>query len=709
MRYRHILRRLLRTPAFSTVAVLTLALGIGANSAIFSVIEGVLLKPLPFARPQELIGVWHTAKLVNLPELNMSPFLYFTYRDQNRTLQDIGMWDTESSTVTGLAEPERVDTLQVTDGVLPLLGVPPEIGRWFSRQDDSPGSPETAMLMYGYWQLRFGGDRSVIGRRLMLDGVAHEIIGVMPERFHFLDFKPSLIIPMRLDRAKTFLGGFSNQGLARLKPGVTIAQASADVSRMIPIAMQAFPPFPGFSRKLFEDAHIGPELHPLKQDVVGNIGGTLWLLMGTIGMVLLIACANVANLLLVRADGRQQELAIRAALGAGRSVIARELMLESLTLGVAGGVAGLGLAYAALRLLVKIGPANLPRLSDISIDGWVLLFTLAVSLGAGLLFGAIPVLKHAGPHISSTLRGGGRTASLSRERHRTRNVLVVVQVALALVLLISSGLMIRSVAALHNVQPGFTDPDRLQTLHVSIPETQVKDEAAVMRMEQAIVDRLAAIPGVDAVALSSLLPMDSQGWSDPVYEEDHPAPENQLPPLRHYKFVSPGLIAAMGNHLVAGRDFTWNELYAKRPVAMISENLARELWRTPQAALGKRVRESAANPWYEIVGVVGDEHDTGLDQKPGSSVYWPLLMDNFAGSKVFVWRTPFYVVRSARTGTAGFLNEMQRAVWSVNSNTLLGGGAGKSGTCGISQWSRHPLPGFQRQLPDKGRNLPSQR
>ena len=183
MRYRHILRRLLRTPAFSTVAVLTLALGIGANSAIFSVIEGVLLKPLPFARPQELIGVWHTAKLVNLPELNMSPFLYFTYRDQNRTLQDIGMWDTESSTVTGLAEPERVDTLQVTDGVLPLLGVPPEIGRWFSRQDDSPGSPETAMLMYGYWQLRFGGDRSVIGRRLMLDGVAHEIIGVMPEAF----------------------------------------------------------------------------------------------------------------------------------------------------------------------------------------------------------------------------------------------------------------------------------------------------------------------------------------------------------------------------------------------------------------------------------------------------------------------------------------------------------------------------------------------
>ena len=631
MRYRYVLRRLMRSPGFSAIAVVTLALGIGANTAIFSVIEGVLLKPLPFPHSEELIGVWHTATLINLPELNMAPFLYFTYRDQNRTLTDIGVWDTGSASVTGLAEPEQIDTLQVTDATLPLLGIPPALGRWFSRKDDSPGSPETVILMYGYWQSRFGGDRSVVGRRVMVDGRAREIIGVIPERFHFLDFKPSLITPIQFDRSKIFLGSFSCQSLARLKPGVTMAQASADVARMIPIALRSFPPFPGFSRKMFEDAHIGPNLHPLKQDVTGSIGGTLWLLMGTIGMVLLIACANVANLLLVRADGRQQELAIRAALGAGWKAIARELILESLTLAAFGGLAGLGLAYGALRLLVRIGPAHLPRLAEISIDGWVLLFTLAVSLAAGLLFGAIPVLKHAGPNLSGGLRGGGRTSSQSRERHRARSALVVVQVALALVLLISSGLMIRSFQALRNVQPGFTQPERVETLRISIPQAQVKDETAVVRMEQDILQKIAAIPGVESAALASTIPMDASGWHDPIYPEDHPYADGHLPPLRRYRFVSPGLLNATGNRLVAGRDFTWTEVYDKRPVAMVSENLARELWRTPQAALGKRVRESSKNPWHEVIGVVEDEHDDGLDQKAGSTVFWPVLIDKFAG------------------------------------------------------------------------------
>jgi predicted permease len=661
----------MRSPGFSAIAVVTLALGIGANTAIFSVIEGVLLKPLPYPHPQELIGVWHKATGIDIPDLNMAQFLYFTYRDQNHTLTDIGMWDTGSVSVTGLAEPEQVDALQVTDATLPLLGVPPALGRWFSRQDDSPGSPETVILMYGYWQSRFGGDRSVIGRRIMMDGRPREIVGVMPERFRFLDFKPSLITPFQFDRSKVFLGSFSYQALARLKPGVTVAQASADVARMIPIALRSFPAFPGFSRSMFEDAHIAPNLHPLKQDVTGSIGGTLWLLMGTIGMVLLIACANVANLLLVRADGRQQELAIRAALGANWKAIARELILESLTLGLCGGLAGLGLAYGGLRLLLRIGPVNLPRLAEISIDGWVLLFTLAVSLAAGLLFGAIPVWKHAGPNLSGALRGGGRTSSQSREKHRARSVLVVVQVALALVLLVGSGLMIRSFQALRQVQPGFTEPERVQTLRISIPQAQVKDETAVVRMEQAILDRIAAIPGVDSAALSSIIPMDNSGWHDPVYAEDHPYAEGKLPPLRHYRFVSPGLLHATGTRLVAGRDFTWTELYGKRPVAMLSENLARELWRTPQAALGKRIRESSQNPWHEVIGVVEDEHDDGLDQKAGSTVFWPILIDDFAGEKVFVWRTLFYVIRSGRTGKEGFLDEVQRAVWSVNPNLPL--------------------------------------
>ncbi|HTX33389.1 MAG TPA: ABC transporter permease [Bryobacteraceae bacterium] len=671
MHYRHILRRLMRAPGFTAIAVVTLALGIGANSALFSVIDGVLLKPLPYPHPEDLIGVWHNARGLNLSGVNMAPALYFTYREQNRSFTDIGMWDTGSSSITGLAEPEQVDTLEVTAGTLPLLEVPPALGRWFSPEDDLPGTPETAILMYGYWQARFGGDRSVVGRTIMADGRARQIIGVMPERFRFLDLRPSVILPMQMDRGKVHLGNFSYQGVARLKPGVTMAQASADLARLIPIAIRSFPAFPGMSKKLYEDLGLTPFLRPLEKDVTGTIAGTLWLLMGSIGMVLLIACANVANLLLVRAGGRQQELAIRAALGAGRKAIAWELIAESLTLGLLGGVAGLGLAYGGLRLLMRLGPANLPRLAEISIDGWVLLFTLAISLAAGLLFGAIPVWKYAGPNLSGTLRGGGRTSSQSRERHRARGALVVVQVALALVLLVSSGLMIRSFQALRHVEPGFTHPERVETLRLSIPEAQVKYETAVVRMEHEILDRLAAIPGVESAGLSSTIPLDNFGWHDPVYPEGRLYTEGQMPPLRRYRFISPGVLNATGTRLVAGRDFTWTDVYGKRPLVLVSENLARELWGTPAAALGKRLRESPKTPWQEVIGVVQDEYEDGLDQTPSTTVFWPVLIDQFGGQKVFVWRSIFYVIRGGRTGTQGFLNEIQQAVWSVNPSLPL--------------------------------------
>jgi len=422
---------------------------------------------------------------------------------------------------------------------------------------------------------------------------------------------------------------------------------------------------------MFVEAKLAPLAEPLKQSVVGDTRAVLWVLMGTIGMVLLIACANVANLLLVRADGRRQELAIRAALGAGWGQIARELLTESVILGLLGGAAGLGLAYGALQLLEAIAPANLPRIESISIDPTVLGFTLAVSLIAGLLFGIIPVVKYAGPQLGSALRAGGRTLSQSKERHHARNVLVVIQVALALVLLIGSGLMIRTFQTLKHVQPGFTAPEQVQTLRISIPESQVKDEVQVMRAEQAIMEKIAAIPGVSSVALTSLIPMTNSGWQDGLFAEDHVYNESQIPPLRHFKFNSPGLLKTMGNSLVAGRDFTWTDVYEKRPVAMVSENLARELWREPGAAIGKRVRESLKAPWREVIGVVSDERDRGLDQKAPTIVIWPILLDNFSGNKTFVWRSLPYIIRSPRTGSKGFLDEISRAVWSVNPNLPL--------------------------------------
>jgi putative ABC transport system permease protein len=674
MRFKQVLRSLAKMPLFTSVAVLTLAIGIGANTAIFSVIEGVLLKPLPYPRSHELVALDHAAPGVNLARAGAAPFQYFTYREEGRVFQDVGLWNTGTVSVTGLAEPEEVRTLFVTDGVLPMLGAQPMLGRVFSRADDAPGSPETVILTAGYWRSKFGAERSAVGRTLMLDSRPREIIGVLPDTFRFLDRNVSLVVPYRFDRGKVFLGQFSFNAIARLKPGATIAQASADVARMIPISLRRFPPFPGGSVKMFEEAHLSPSVRSLKDDLVGDVQKVLWVLMGTIGIVLLIACANVANLLLVRAESRQHELAIRAALGAGSRRIARELLLESVTLGILGGLVGLALAYGALRLLVALAPGNLPRLQDIALDIPVLVFTLALSVGAGLLFGAIPVFKYAGAQLVATLRGGGRTATASKGRRRARNTLAVTQVALALVLLISSGLMIRTFQALKDVHPGFVGPHEVQTFRLSIPSSQVKEEAAVARMHQAIMDRIAAVPGVASVALASVVTMSGQGWHDPLAAQDRTYSESQVPPIRMFKFVSPGYMKTMGGSLVAGRDFTWADAYDLRPVAMVSENLARELWGHPSAAIGKRVRPYPKSVWREVVGVLSDMRDDGLNQKASAVAYWPLLMVDFSptpDNRNFVQRGLTYVIRSSRTGSSGFIDELERAVWSINANLPL--------------------------------------
>jgi putative ABC transport system permease protein len=668
---KHVLRRLMRSPMFTVVTLVTIAIGVGANSAIFSVINGVLLKPLPYPNPERLVSVWQSAPGIGITDLNASPSDYFTFREENRTFQHYGLWTGDSVSVTGLAAPEQVQALDVTSGTLEALGVQPVLGRWFTLKDETHGSPETVILAHGYWQRRFGGDASAIGRRIVVDGKAREIIGVMPQTFRFLDEKPDLIFPFQFDRAKVFLGNFSYQAIARLKPGVTLAQANADVARMIPMVNTKFPPPPGFSAKLFEDARIQASVRPLKQDVIGDLGKVLWVLMASIGVVLLIACANVANLLLVRAEGRQQELAIRTALGAGSAQIAREFLAESVFLGVLGGAAGLGLAYWALRLLVTLAPASLPRLENITIDPLVLLFTLALSLVAGVLFGLMPVVKFAAPSVMAALRAGGRTLSQSKETHRARNTLVVVQVALAVILLIGSGLMIRTFQALRNVQPGFTGPRELQTLAVFIPESQVKEPQRVVRMQQEILRKLSAIPGVSSAAFANSVPTDGNNSTDLLYAEDRAYAEGKLPPLRRFKFVAPGFFQTIGTRLVAGRDLTWTDIYDQRLFVMVSENMARELWRNPAAALGKRIREGMKDPWREIVGVVADIRSDGADQKPPTTVYWPVIMKNFWGDETFIQRRAVFAIRSSRAGSESFLKEIRQAVWSVNPDVPL--------------------------------------
>ena len=665
---RYGLRALRKSPGFTAVAVLTLALGIGANSAIFSVINGVLLKPLPYPYPEELIDLHLTAPGVNFPDADPAPFLYFTYREQGRSFQSVGLYRWNTQSVTGLTEPEEAQCLNVTSEVLPMLGVHPVLGRWFSEKDAAPGSPQTAVLTYGWWQAHFAGDRPAIGRQIMVNGISRQVIGVMPASFRFLDRDAAFLLPLQFDRTKEFLGGFDYPGIARLKPGVTIEQASADIARMIPMALHSFPPQPGLTVKEFEDVRLAPKSRYLGQMLIGDIGKTLWVLMGTIGIVLLIACANVANLLLVRAEGRQHELAIRAALGATWRDIARALLIESVALGLLAGALGLGFAYGAARVLISIAPSHLPRLNEISIDPVVILFTLGAALLTGVLFGMIPVIKYARPRIENELRGGGRAASHSRERYRARSALVVAQVALALVLLVGSGLMIRTFQALRRVDPGF-EPRDVLTLRIAIPESQANDATAVIRLEQGIAESIRAIPGVESVGLTNVIPTERAGH-DLIYARDK-SYERGVPPLRLFKSVSPGLLAAIGNRLIAGREFSWTDTYERRPVAMVSENLARELWQDPQRALGKEIREDLQGPWREVIGVVNDVHDDGVQERAPTAAYFPLLMNDFEGDAVAVKRSVSYIVRSKRAQSQSLLTDVRQAVWSMNPNLPL--------------------------------------
>jgi predicted permease len=665
-------------PAFTTVTILTLALGIGANTAVFSVINSILLKPLPYPHSGELVALTQVAPgagpmVSGGRGMGLSPSMYFTYKEQNHSFQSMGMWTRGTVTITGITDPEQVFASFVSDGLLETLGVQAEVGQWLLPTDRDPDSNDTILLNYGYWQRRFGRDRSVVGRKINVDGRTLAIAGVMPAGFRIADEPSDLILHLPLDRSRAILAGFAFRGLARLKPGVSIEQANADIARLLPIWMRSWPSFPKgkpdvLAEKVYTSWRITPNLQPLRDTVTGNIGSVLWVIMGTLGIVMFIVCANVANLLLVRADSRQQEFAMRAALGAGWGRIVHQFLVESIVLGMTGGGLGLCAAYVVLRLLVKNGPQNLPRLSEIAIDSRALLFALGVSLLSGVVFGLIPALRYAAPRIALSLRGGSRTMSQSRERHLTRNVLVVIQVALALVLLISSGLMIRTFAAMRSVQPGFTGAEQLQTFVVAVPQSVAQSEDQAARMENDIADKLAAIPGVSAVGFASALPMDGAppDW-DGILTEGQRYDTGSRPPMRLFRNVSPGLFSSIGTRIVAGRDLSWADIYGNHLYVLVSENLARELWGSPAAAIGKRVRTNDIAPWREVIGVVEDIRHNGVDQPAQATVYWPIFGEiPYAPRIISATRTVAFVVRTNRAGAGSLLNDARQAVWSVN-------------------------------------------
>ena len=663
---RQTLRRLMSAPGFTLTTVLTLAIGIGATIAIFSVVNGILLKPLPFPNSDRLIALVHQAPGIGDDSIASSPAFYLTYREHGTTFESVALWWTNNASITGGGDPEEVPRLAGTYELLSTLGVQPLLGRTFNETDGDRGAAPAVILSYGYWQRRFGGAENAVGHTLVVDGVPNEVVGVLPPDFKFTQQPADIVTAASpTSGAFAFVPSTGENGIARLKEGVTLEQASADVARMIPIYLDSFPIIPGLTREAVDAMQIGPNLRTLKDDIVGDLDDVLWVIMGTIAMLFLIACANVANLQLVRTEIRGQELAIRAAMGAARGRIARSLLGESLLLGLMGGVAGLAVATVTLPLLLAVAGHNLPTALEVTIDTTVLAFTPAISLAAGALFGLIPIIKYAGARVATRFGGMGRTHSAGRERHRARNALVVAQVALALVLLVASGLMIRTFQSLRDVDPGFTQPENVQMLRIFIPQSVVPEFPRAVRLQNDIVDRLAAVSGVESVGFANRTPLNQSGPDGPFSLEDKPdaGPVNPV-----FRYASPDYFATLGTPIVAGRDLEWADHYGTAQVGVISQSFAEREWGSAMAAIGKRLRRSPTSSWIEVVGVAGDIRLDGMEQAAPDTIY---LTSNEFGAQ-FASRVAYFAIRSERAGTVGFLREIEQAVWSVNDNLPLG-------------------------------------
>jgi predicted permease len=668
---RSLIRELRRSPGFLLVAVLTLAVGIGANAAIFSVVNAVLIRPLPYSEPERLVMVWHTAPGLKMDQFEQSDATYVLYRKNNRVLEDLGIYWDGAATLTGGETPERVRAAGLTASVFSVLRAKPLLGRTFQEADERPGAEKVALLSHELWRRRFGGDAKAVGGMLRVDGVATRVVGVMPESFRFPSARAELWLPMTIDPAKLEAGNFNYDAVGRLRPGVSPQQAARELSALVWRIPEEFPQAQ-INRGMIESARLAVLVHPLRDDVVGPVATMLWVLLGSVGCILLIACANVANLFLVRAEGRQREVAVRNALGATRGAVARLFLGESVALSLAGGALGLALAAAGVRLLVSLRPQGIPRLEEIGVDGAVLAFTLLLSLFAGLATGGIAALRYGAPELAPALKEGGRGDTAGRSRHRARNVLVVVQVALALVLLLLCGLMVKSFWHLRNVEPGF-DPRGVLTLRLDLPETDYGDAFANARFVRQLLERVRALPGVVSAGTVTDLPLGG-GESNSGYSiEDFPLPPNQVPPILGTRFASPGYFEAMGIPLIAGRAFERIDPGRRSNEVVVSEALARRFW-PGKSALGKRLAPGLPSdtPWYTIVGVVGSVRDRTLEEKLHESVYFPVLRLGPGKSDGAEWvPRSFSLVVKGRVDPASLAAPVRQAVWSLDPNLPL--------------------------------------
>jgi predicted permease len=644
-----LIRRLSASPSFAIISVLTLAIGIGSNLAIFTIVNAVLLRPLPVAGSERLVVLTHSAPaLAQLGSLPMSDALYFLYANESRTLDSVALFSDEQQSFTGADNPQRVAAARVSASFFDVMRAPPQLGRVLASEDERRDAPPVVVLSDGLWRRRFGGDPTVVGRLVEIEGARVEIVGVMPPSLVFPEEDTQLWQPFSLDPDQVQLGAFGMTGLARIADGQTIEQVRAELAGMASNLAALFPD--EGAAPVLVSAGFTPIVIQAREYVVGDIRATLWILLGAVGFLLLIACANVANLFLARAEARHRELAIRIALGESRTHVIGSTLLESLVLGLAGGLVAMPLALAAVRLLVRFGPQGVPRLSEISLDSTVLAFGFALSLVAGLLFGLLPALRAGAIPASASLSEGARGASATRERHLVRRVLVVAQIALALTLLIGSGLAARSFQRLAAVDPGF-DPAQVIRFRLSLPEQRYETAVARLSFHRRLLERLGGLPGAMSVAAVDFVPLGGSLGGSGHAVEGHPFSDDDVPPVFMVKRVSPGYFGAMRIELVEGRDFEPLDGERGAPVAIVTRSLARAFW-PGESALGKGIRgnrppRDASEQWVRIVGVVDDVHEISLHDDPPELIYYPLARQQ--GENTDVPTAMSYVVRAQNT------------------------------------------------------------
>lgn len=624
----HTWRSLRRTPLFSVTVVLAFTIGIGSAAAIFAIVNGVLLRSLPFGHADRLVAAWHSMPSVNMDRAPQTPGTFFTYRRFAKSLAGIGIYQEGSANVAdpdARSEPERMVVTWTSRELIPLLEVSPIIGRSFSAQEDAPKGPSVAIISEGMWRSRFGGARGVIGKKLLVFGKPTEIIGVMPASFRFPSSRTQLWLPLQLDPNAQFPGGFSYPAVVRLAPGVTLAAAQREMQTVLPRMVEIMPMLaPGItSQMLLDQAKPIVKLVPLRDDVVGGIARTLWIVAAAALLVLLVTCANVANLLLVRADARHREIAVRSALGAGRGRVMAHFFAESAVLAAISAVLGLAAAYVAIRILVAAGPADIPRLAEIHVDLTTVAFTLTTAALVALACSAIPAIRFVRSDALSGLREGTRGGTAGAHRQRARSILVAAQMALALVVLAASGLLLRSFQRLHAVRPGFI-ADGVATVWLSTPQLRYPSDTSVARFYAQLAERARQLPGIKAAGITSHIPLQEDGMDlDPFYAEGDASTANKIPPLEIYVTADAGYFQTMGIPLVAGRMFDRMERQHGDEV-LISRETAVQFFHdsTGKAALNKRFRELPTGPWLTIIGVVGSVRDTALQAPPARSVYY---------------------------------------------------------------------------------------